>query len=161
MIYFVQVNHTGPVKIGYTRVTPSYRLTFLQCGNPFKLNIRGVIQGTKADEQNLHRKFRQHRIRGEWFKHRGNVKQFVRALKPYKDSTNIRSFPFVDHKKVARFISTFYAKNRYCPSYEEISKGVGLKSKSGINRIILELEESGHIRRLAGHARAIEVVRMP
>lgn len=45
------------------------------------------------------------------------------------------------------------------PSYEEMKCALGLKSKSGIHRMVLALEERGHIRRLREKARTIEVVR--
>lgn len=45
-----------------------------------------------------------------------------------------------------------------CPSFEELKVELGLKSKSGIYRLLSSLEEKGRIRRLHGRARAIEVV---
>jgi repressor LexA len=47
------------------------------------------------------------------------------------------------------------------PSFEEMKDALGLKSKSGIHRLISGLEERGFIRRLAHRARALEVVRLP
>jgi repressor LexA len=47
------------------------------------------------------------------------------------------------------------------PSFEEMKEALGLKSKSGIHRLISGLEERGFIRRLAHRARALEVVRLP
>ena len=47
------------------------------------------------------------------------------------------------------------------PSFEEMKEALGLKSKSGIHRLITALEERGFIRRLAHRARAIEVIRLP
>lgn len=47
------------------------------------------------------------------------------------------------------------------PSFEEMKEAVGLKSKSGIHRLISALEERGFIRRLPNRARALEVLRMP
>jgi SOS-response transcriptional repressor LexA len=44
------------------------------------------------------------------------------------------------------------------PSFDEMKDGIGLKSKSGVHRLILALEERGFIRRLANRARAIEVL---
>lgn len=43
------------------------------------------------------------------------------------------------------------------PSYQEMCDFMGLASKSGIHRLILALEERGHIRRLPNRARAIVV----
>ena len=47
------------------------------------------------------------------------------------------------------------------PSFDEMKDALDLKSKSGIHRLILALEERGFIRRLPNRARAIEVLRMP
>lgn len=47
------------------------------------------------------------------------------------------------------------------PSYEEMRDAMGLKSKSGIHRLISGLEERGYIRRLANRARAVEIIRLP
>jgi repressor LexA len=47
------------------------------------------------------------------------------------------------------------------PSFDEMKDALGLKSKSGIHRLISALEERGFIRRLAHRARAIEVIRLP
>ncbi len=47
------------------------------------------------------------------------------------------------------------------PSFDEMKDALGLKSKSGIHRLIAGLEERGFIRRLAHRARALEVLRLP
>ncbi len=45
------------------------------------------------------------------------------------------------------------------PSFDGIAAAVGLKSKSGVHRLVTALEERGFIRRLPNRARAIEVIR--
>ena len=52
-------------------------------------------------------------------------------------------------------------KDGVSPSFEEMKDAVGLKSKSGIHRLISALEERGFIRRLPNRARALEVLRLP
>lgn len=47
------------------------------------------------------------------------------------------------------------------PSFEEMKDAIGLKSKSGIHRLITALEERGFISRLPNRARALEVIKMP
>jgi len=47
------------------------------------------------------------------------------------------------------------------PSFDEMKDALGLKSKSGIHRLITGLEERGFIRRLPHRARAVEVLRLP
>ncbi len=47
------------------------------------------------------------------------------------------------------------------PSYDEMKEALGLRSKSGIHRLITALEERGFIRRLPHRARALEIIRLP
>jgi len=47
------------------------------------------------------------------------------------------------------------------PSFDEMRDALGLKSKSGIHRLITGLEERGFIRRLPHRARALEVLKLP
>jgi len=47
------------------------------------------------------------------------------------------------------------------PSFDEMKIALGLKSKSGIHRLISGLEERGFIRRLPHRARALEILKMP
>ena len=47
------------------------------------------------------------------------------------------------------------------PSFDEMKVALELKSKSGIHRLIMALEERGFIRRLPHRARALEVVKLP
>jgi SOS-response transcriptional repressor LexA len=48
-----------------------------------------------------------------------------------------------------------------CPSFEEMREALGLRSKSGVHRLIAALEERGYIRRHLNRARAIELVENP
>ncbi|HLJ65150.1 MAG TPA: transcriptional repressor LexA [Stellaceae bacterium] len=59
------------------------------------------------------------------------------------------------------FINQRLAEVGVSPSFEEMKEALGLKSKSGIHRLITGLEERGFIRRLAHRARALEVMRLP
>ena len=52
-------------------------------------------------------------------------------------------------------------KKGISPSFDEMRDALGLRSKSGIHRLITGLEERGFIRRLPHRARAIEVLRLP
>ena len=59
------------------------------------------------------------------------------------------------------FINDRLGETGVAPSFEEMKEALGLKSKSGIHRLITALEERGFIRRLAHRARALEVMRLP
>jgi repressor LexA len=59
------------------------------------------------------------------------------------------------------FINRRLAQDGVSPSFEEMKLALGLKSKSGIHRLISGLEERGFIRRLPHRARALEVMKRP
>lgn len=63
--------------------------------------------------------------------------------------------------ELLRLIEAKLKENGVPPSFEEMKNAVGLKSKSGIHRLITGLEERGFIRRLPNKARAIEILRLP
>ena len=62
-------------------------------------------------------------------------------------------------KEILNYIQKFQSKNGVTPSYEEMKTALNLKSKSGIHRLILALEERGFVKRLAHKARALEVIK--
>lgn len=59
------------------------------------------------------------------------------------------------------FINRRLNETGVSPSFDEMKEALGLKSKSGIHRLITGLEERGFIKRLAHRARALEVLRLP
>ena len=62
-------------------------------------------------------------------------------------------------KQLLNYISTFQSRNGVTPSYEEMKDALALKSKSGIHRLVLALEERGFVKRLAHKARALEIIK--
>ena len=59
------------------------------------------------------------------------------------------------------YINRHLTEKGVSPSFDEMKDALGLKSKSGIHRLITALEERGFIRRLPNRARALEVIRLP
>jgi len=59
------------------------------------------------------------------------------------------------------FIHEHLQKSDIPPSFEEMKDALGLKSKSGIHRLITALVERGYIERLPHRARALEIKRLP
>lgn len=53
------------------------------------------------------------------------------------------------------------ARGELAPSFDEMRNLLGLKSKSGIHRLITGLVERGYLQRLPHRARALEVVKLP
>ena len=61
-------------------------------------------------------------------------------------------------RELLNFLQRYQDEFDHAPSFEEMKDAIGLKSKSGIHRLVSALEERGHIRRLANRARAIEII---
>lgn len=57
------------------------------------------------------------------------------------------------------FIEKSINESGISPSFDEMRDAVGLKSKSGIHRLVQSLQERGFIRQLKNKARALEIVR--
>ena len=63
--------------------------------------------------------------------------------------------------ELLRFIQERLRESGVPPSFDEMKDALDLKSKSGIHRLIMALEERGFIRRLPNRARALEVIKLP
>ena len=64
-------------------------------------------------------------------------------------------------RELLDFIGERMAVDGVSPSFDEMREAMGLKSKSGIHRLIDALEERGIIQRLPNRARAIEILETP
>ena len=76
MIYFIQAGQNGPIKIGVSD-KPQERLEALQTAHYEELELLGVIGGGEDKEKEIHLRFSQYRMMGEWFKPEGGLLDFV------------------------------------------------------------------------------------
>ncbi|MGO2958328.1 MAG: transcriptional repressor LexA [Acetobacter sp.] len=63
--------------------------------------------------------------------------------------------------KLLLFIDSHLKQTGFSPSFDEMKEAMGLRSKSGIHRLISGLEERGFLRRHHHRARALEVIQLP
>ncbi len=59
------------------------------------------------------------------------------------------------------FLDRTLKETGVCPSFDEMKNFLGLKSKSGVHRLLNELEDRQFVRRLPNKARALEVLSLP
>jgi hypothetical protein len=68
VVYVVQANWGGPIKIGTARRGRiEQRIKELQTGNPSRLVVRQLLPGGRSVETELHERFSHLRMVGEWF----------------------------------------------------------------------------------------------
>ena len=79
MIYFIQVENKGPIKIGYAK-KPEQRLKTLQIGNHKKLNLIAVIPGEPPLESKIHRDLKDFKRNGEWFNSTTEVLYYIKNI---------------------------------------------------------------------------------
>ncbi len=79
VIYFVQSEHGGPIKIGRTDDL-AMLLVNLQGSRPDKLTILAAAHGTVEQERELHRRFAATREKGEWFAPTEELLHIVRQV---------------------------------------------------------------------------------
>jgi repressor LexA len=64
-------------------------------------------------------------------------------------------------QQLLMFIRDRMNRDGVAPSFDEMKEALDLRSKSGIHRLIMALEERGFLRRLPHRARALEVLKIP
>jgi len=61
-------------------------------------------------------------------------------------------------KEVIDFLETFVSRNGYSPSFEEIARGMGLKSLATVHKHITNLEKKGLLDRVHNRSRSIDLL---
>lgn len=79
-VYFISDEH-GNVKIGYATSVQA-RFGELQVANASELTILLEIPGGRKVEAELHTKFAEHRVRGEWFKLVPEILDYIASVRP-------------------------------------------------------------------------------
>lgn len=100
-IYFVHALGTNYVKIGFAS-RPMRRLHGLQTSSPHELKMLAVTVGTIADERAMHKRFKAHHVRGEWFMMIDDLDEYIAQIVPYDHSE-----PTTDEARarVARYVT--------------------------------------------------------
>lgn len=88
MVYLITCSKTDSCKIGFSNC-PENRLSQLQVGNPFSLEISAVIEGNVEDEKRLHQKFDKYKLSGEWFHYSDEIRKFFNVDESFTISTDL------------------------------------------------------------------------
>lgn len=79
-VYIFQKGRRAVVKIGYSGDHEG-RMASLQTSTPDKMRLIALIPGSRSVEAALHKRFREYRLSGEWFRLEGTLAEYVAELK--------------------------------------------------------------------------------
>lgn len=77
-VYFVR-EENGPVKIGWG-AKPRRRMAAMQSGNPRRLHLLAYFPATRSVERDLHERFSDLRLSGEWFQPHPALLDYIDTL---------------------------------------------------------------------------------
>ena len=131
--YFIGNIKNNFVKIGKSD-NPENRLTILQIGCPFKLEL--IYSTDKYSEKELHEKFKEEKINGEWFYYLWKIHNFIEKERKKDISLDISIYP-VEKKQLNDFEEH---------SIENIKKEVknmeiDIKENYNVDQICIDFEE--------------------
>ena len=75
-VYVIGNKEMKVCKIGFSN-NVFKRITAIQTGCPFKLEIFCIVEGSVQTEKKLHKKYDHLRLNGEWFKYEGLLKNSI------------------------------------------------------------------------------------
>lgn len=118
-VYFVQAGEGGPIKIGVAN-DPRARAATLQTGNHQRLTLLLWVPGTQRHEAELHARFKEHRVRGEWFEPVSPLLSFIEGARwalaapppELVDERGIAGLGRAELMQVARFVELVSALER-------------------------------------------------
>lgn len=76
-VYFVHAPEVSRIKIGWSAEHPDVRLAALRTGSPVVLERMGFLRGKSSLENQMHARFRKHRLQREWFHAGPDLLEFI------------------------------------------------------------------------------------
>ena len=148
-VYFIQAENGGPIKIGRAQ-SIHYRIRELQTGNPYKLVCRAFVEGGTLLERQLHWKFKEQRLQGEWFDPSDELEQIINNVNTFDWS----SLPEPPHnqKPYVSFRIEQFVEDLYATSLQN-----GWSYEKCADRLRMELLEKGfRVKEIYRHMRWFE-----
>lgn len=81
-----------------------------------------------------------------------------RAVRKHRLQGKIQPKRFNREDEFVEFVKDYAKENGYAPSYDEIRKSLGLRSKGSVFNLMKRLSEGGKIIYVPGRARTLRVV---
>lgn len=143
MIYLITCLQNNSCKIGFSS-DPKKRLTSLQTSNPYKLELSAIIDGDIIKEKELHEKFKEFSLLGEWFKYNQSIMEFFNSENYYLDYPTIKPCNKYESRRINEVSSNLlnYFKSKYPDYFFAINKSLKLLISERINCTVRELSKA-------------------
>jgi len=125
-VYFVQQGKSGPIKIGFSKNGWRSRLSAIQVGNPYQLDMIKAVKGDRKLETKIHSKFNKFKMVGEWFEPHPTLLKYIKCLQPFS--------PIEFDKEIDNNLSKIDLFNEYT----KFEKFRNCKTKIVKNKIVKE-----------------------
>lgn len=146
MIYLIVCRENNTCKIGKSN-NPINRLSQLQTGSPFPLELVSYIDKDELTELEIHNLFKDYRLEGEWFKYCDEIKSFFNIEEAFLTNKEIFNVIFrISNVAAKLYFSLFhlYKNERFFISsinMKDIELSAGIKKASvikGLKELIKE-----------------------
>lgn len=139
-VYFVEC--AGRIKIGFSNDVAA-RLRQLSTGAPGKLNLIATIEGPHRLERAIHRHLKAHRVKGEWFEDRPEVRTVIAELVASGATAigfvheELSATPALDPDSAQAVITSVVKKKRPygTKAWKHVSEVTGLKERAAKHRL--------------------------
>jgi hypothetical protein len=99
VVYFIQLQPIGPIKIGFTNGNVALRMKALQQTSPHILKWIGWFPGGRKDELSAHHRLVNSKLRAEWFHPTREVLDFVQEKSPDFSEKKYRDEIFMETER--------------------------------------------------------------
>ena len=96
IVYFLQQDVDGLIKIGYTSGPLRDRLKQFETGNPNRLDLLLILDGGYELEKKLHDRFHEFHERGEWFRPEKELVDFIESERSKIDNSHTSKLQFLE-----------------------------------------------------------------
>ena len=141
MVYLAKLKGENKCKIGYS-ANPNSRISNMQTGSPSLVYLLSVMDGDKEFEKSLHFKFKDYRIKGEWFIYSDEIKNYFCVEEKYVFHTPMVKF-MMDSPEISRRIFASLIENQI-ESYFKYTKELRESIAKSIDCKVRTLEKKEH-----------------
>lgn len=138
LVYFIQAAPGWPIKIGFT-TNMTKRLRALRGESGLRFEVLAVMEGSIKIESGLHRRFRDHRIVGEWFRPIVGLVNFIKQQgRPWREAPARRRLCRTSYLPSLAELDAFPKRDERRVGKAKLKYGEGVRLRDALIRRMIE-----------------------